>query len=215
MYWTLFVEVKFYLLAALLYFSMRSVPLLVSVTTVLVLEIAIARMPLLARNPAALEVFKDWSLYNFLPHFVAGIAFFAISQRKTLRLAVTVALATAAIVMGRTHFEWQQLVFYGLFYLMFATLVFAPRFVLGFGWRPLAAIGASSYSLYLLHNRLGISLTYNLGQVAPAWLNGTALIPLGMLLIMVFFAGLVYRYWEVPARRAVMGWSEQKSAVSL
>ena len=110
------------------------------------------------------------------------------------------------IVLLRTHFEWQHLVFFGIFYLMFTALVCAPRSVAVFGSRPLAAIGASSYSLYLLHNRLGISLTYNLGQVTPAWLGHSALLQSAMFVVMVGMAWGVYRYWEVPARKAVLGW---------
>ena len=205
-YWTLFVEVKFYLLAAVLYFSMRSVPLLVSVGLVMNLQLAIGRLPLFAHDPAALEVFKDWTLYNFLPHFAAGIAFYAMSQRRDLPLAIALAAEAAAIVLLRARFEWQHLVFFGIFYSMFTALVCAPRSVAAFGWRPLAAIGASSYSLYLLHNRLGISLTHNLAQVAPAWISASALLPSAMVVFMVVLAWMVYRYWEVPARKAVLSW---------
>jgi peptidoglycan/LPS O-acetylase OafA/YrhL len=213
-YWTLFVEVQFYLLAALLYFSMRSVPLLLSIGLVFNLQIAIGRLPFFAHDPAALEVFKSWTLYNFLPHFVAGIAFFAISRRRSLPLAIALVAETAAILAIRSHFEWQHMVFFGTFYLMFSALVFAPRSVAAFGWRPVAAIGASSYSLYLLHNRLGISLTYNIGQVTPAWLHGGALLPSAMLLFMLVLAWLVYQYWEVPTRRAVLRWGLPRAVVT-
>lgn len=205
-YWTLFVEVQFYLLAALLYFSMRSVPLLLSVGIVLNLQIAIGRLPFFAHDPAALELFKDWTLYNFLPHFMAGIAFYTMSQRKNLPLAIGLVAEAAVIVLVRARFEWQHLVFFGAFYSMFTALVCAPRLMAAFGWRPLAAIGASSYSLYLLHNRLGISLTYNLGQVTPAWLSHSALLPSAMFVFMMVLAWLAYRYWEIPARKAVLRW---------
>lgn len=205
-YWTLFVEVRFYFLAALFYYGMRSVPLLVSTAIFLNLTILLGRLPVLTGDPTLLANFKSWTLYDHLPHFMAGIAFCALSQRKLVPLALILVIESAMIVTMRARFEWQHVLFSGLFYALFTALVFAPRLVAVFGWAPLAAIGASSYSLYLLHNRLGISLTYNIGQAVPGWIAETALIPFLMSILMLGFAWLVYRCWEVPARKRMLGW---------
>ena len=203
-YWTLFIEVRFYVLAALLYFSMRSVPLLVSVGLVVNAQLVLSRLPFFAGNPDALATFKDWTLYNHLPLFLAGIAFFSIDKRRTPWLAAALAAETFAIVLLRCKFEGQQTLIYSACYLMFVALVCRPGLVAWLGWRPLAAIGASSYSLYLLHNRLGISLTYHLGRLLPTWAGKSAWLPLVMLIVMISLAWLVYRHCEVPARKALL-----------
>lgn len=75
-----------------------------------------------------------------------------------------------------------------------------------FAVRWLGLIGLSSYTLYLLHQRIGITLT---AKVA-AWSGWTGpssvAIAVAMMILMICASHWIYRYWEHPWNRNIVRW---------
>lgn len=218
-YWTLFVEMKFYVLAAALFFVVRKAPLLFSLGALLNLVFLITRLKFVGLPEGWIEIVKTSTVYDQLPLFVAGVAFYSLNARRHRFVAWWLLAESAVMLLMRLKFEAEPALFLGVFYLMFIGLVYAPQTVAVFAWRPLVAIGASSYALYLLHNRLGISLTYNLGFAAPGWLRHSPVLPVGVGVAIALISIAVHRVWELPSRRVIVDrglriFGSRRSAVS-
>jgi peptidoglycan/LPS O-acetylase OafA/YrhL len=105
-------------------------------------------------------------------------------------------------LVGRTPY---LLMHGGLMTPVFATLVLGlsgphPISAL-FSWRPLLLIGESSYCLYLLHfNVFQLLHTYHV----PERLHLAALDPWLSYAILILLALAVFRFVEIPARRAIL-----------
>jgi peptidoglycan/LPS O-acetylase OafA/YrhL len=201
-YWTLFVELRFYLLfAAVVWFGVtyrRVVFFGLAWLTVTVLA------PLLD-NRALDAVVQP----NYAPYFVAGITMFLMHRfGPNLVLWAMVALSwvlSMQMMPGRigahdpgwpvSHAPAKVLV----------TLAFLAVLVVALGWtdrirwRWLTVAGALTYPLYLLHQRIGYVImrrTYEAGLDIPIWaiLVGTAV-------FMLLLAYAVHRIVERPLSR--------------
>ena len=203
-YWSLAVEVKFYLWISLLYFSaggprfFRAVALLFG---------ALVSASVLMH---VLNVPHRWGLdfifaLDALPWFVAGIGFFALYRDHASRigwlLLAEATLALLALQMADPAASLAPLAALPLFYGLFLAMLLRPGWVAWLASPPLAAVGVASYSLYLLHQDVGVALLEVfksvLGTTQP--ILSTLLVPLvtGTLIGMSL---LIYRYWEAPSR---------------
>ena len=66
--------------------------------------------------------------------------------------------------------------------------------------KPLTYVGASSYSLYLLHQKIGVSILHAL----PGHGAVTILYAFGVTALMILVASTIYRLWETPLSRAIV-----------
>lgn len=198
-YWTLFVEVKFYILAASAYYIFRRLPLIFSLGLIFnIVWIATRFMS----SPEAIEFLKIITTYHKLPWFLAGVAFWGLHSRKHVFVSAMLTLQMAIVLLIRTQKDGntEAAIIFSFFVIFFAT-IYLPKYVKIFSWRPLVLIGASSYPIYLLHNRLGISITHAIAPLAPPWLEKSAVIPMLVAGSIIGFAVLIHRFWEVPAQR--------------
>jgi peptidoglycan/LPS O-acetylase OafA/YrhL len=83
-YWTLFVEVKFYILAAALYYAFRRVPLLVSLGLVFNAVWIATRF---ISSQESQQLLKDFTVYDKLPWFLAGVGFWCLNEHRYRHLA--------------------------------------------------------------------------------------------------------------------------------
>ena len=70
--------------------------------------------------------------------------------------------------------------------------------------RWLTAIGVSSYSLYLLHQNIGVTLTSVLSRSLQASPIASLGVPVLTAAIMICVARLIYRYWEGPLNTLIV-----------
>jgi peptidoglycan/LPS O-acetylase OafA/YrhL len=69
-------------------------------------------------------------------------------------------------------------------------------------WKPLATIGAASYSLYLLHQVIGVTAIGLIGQaIGGSMRPATVLIALAVANLMILISLAIYHWWEMPAKR--------------
>jgi len=216
-YWSLFVEVKFYLLAGLLYFSVgarRFLPAAAAAFAALVLAYAAARALALPHLWAMDFVF----VLGALPWFAAGIGFYAlhvdVRSRAGWVLLAESLIALALLRLG-THAESAAAYLaWALAAALFLAFLLRPRWVAWLAYPPLAAIGVASYSLYLLHQSIGVALLdvvrTDLGGVPRA--ETVLLVPL-LAAALIAASWLIYRYWEVPAKNMLLAWPRRRRAL--
>jgi peptidoglycan/LPS O-acetylase OafA/YrhL len=159
-YWTLIVEVKFYLLFALVFYT----PLRRFFWLVPLAAVAVNLFLFFTIQRAS-------TLLIYLPIFFIGAAIAAVERQK---LTFTVVLALAAISMiglalAAPHRGWQAAVFLAVDLALFWALY---RYQIG--QRHLAWLGVISYSVYLYHTTLGFPLLEafgpSFGALWPVWM---------------------------------------------
>ncbi|WP_308193166.1 acyltransferase family protein [Micromonospora trifolii] len=201
-YWTLFVELKFYLLFAIVVWfglTYRRVVLFCVFWTIAALFAQSSDSPLLV------SIVEP----KFAPYFIAGIALY-LCHRFGPNLLLTGILGVSAILaiieLNRrvaehnanrpkpvVSFEVALPVLLVFFAVM--TLV-ALGFLSGVRWHGLTVIGALTYPLYLLHLQISRVAVSRLHDSVPPWALLTALLA-GVLLL----AYLAHRFVERPGAR--------------
>jgi peptidoglycan/LPS O-acetylase OafA/YrhL len=197
-YWTLWAELRFYLLfAVVVYFGVnyRRVVLFCALWTVASVLAPAADSKLL--NLVVMPVYA--------PYFIAGIALYLIYRfGSTLMLwgivAISWLLAQHHLVwLHREAASWLHRELPGWVSLLVVTASFAAVAAVALGWlswmnwRWLTVAGATTYPLYLLHEYIGWTVIYHLRDEVPPW-------PLvgGVVAGMILLSYLVYRLVEKP-----------------
>ncbi len=209
-YWSLSVEVRFYFWATVLYFLFRKhfLETFFAFTLAGLAITAVAyRWILPLRTVSELAFFP-----GFLPWFAMGVAFFHLFQgkkQKQAHLIVVASLglqfvqsilrqATEGATVGSPVGEWAV---FALIVAFFYALVYRPHWLSFFGWSFVSTLGAASYSLYLLHQNLGVAL---IRVIADQTSLPGELIALGVIGLLITAAISIYRFWETPAKRLIL-----------
>jgi peptidoglycan/LPS O-acetylase OafA/YrhL len=203
-YWTLWIEVRFYIMAAILFalFRKRFLPALTALTVIsFVAGVRMLEYP--HRDVAWLLL-----LPTFLPYFTfgAGLYRFNILRKLTFEAASAMLISTLIIfAQGWLSFDYPAggpigfAVVNALILMAFILFALGSPLVRPFGWRPLAKLGEASYSLYLIHSVVGIVLIELLSKVIP-W-------PLAILLVtaaMIALSLALFRWVEGPGKRLIL-----------
>ena len=178
-YWTLALEVQFYLLAALAW------PLLASRKTWL--------FTCAAATAVAIGFVwnRDHCLPRLIEYFLLGIALFR------QHAGIDKPLTSAALLASLAGMVWWK---DGAFAIVAALLPVVAKFTIHTVSKPAQSLGKISYSLYLFHLIAGASFLSALAPdiVSPAW--RCAMIP-PALAVSIVAAWLAYRLIEAPAIR--------------
>jgi peptidoglycan/LPS O-acetylase OafA/YrhL len=202
-YWTLWVEIRFYALAAVVYLIARR-HLRMAILGLLVLSFLLHW----AGSGTISIVLKTNLLIEYMPYFVMGCLFYfrKLDGSWTLYTAGGIALATAmAIYAGyefwgfrvgnASGFAAANFVIVGIFMLF----VYDFPLLRILETRFFVTLGEASYSLYLLHQVLGISLMQRLSAWVPP------LVSLMLTLIIIMAASFAsFLFVEVPGKRLIM-----------
>ena len=200
-YWSLYVEVQFYALACLVYFTARR-----RFRPVTGLLSAIACALLLVRVPLASAPSNNLFLPAFLPWFVMGIGFHAIASRAQRwgggllillgsleLLALNLAGAPDAVPIGVVV----------LVPILFAAAIWFGPIVSVLSSKPMVNIGVASYGLYLLHQNVGVAILHSLPHMGE--MDG-AVAAVAVAAACTAVALTSFRWIESPASRAIRGW---------
>jgi len=206
-YWTLFVEVKFYFFAALVYFLLPGKFLIRFSTLAFLLcaayWITLATGYQLTNSFLGLIFFPE---YAFL--FVAGIAFHAIydseGQSKVVPIAIILFSLTYSVLVyspinpspSSSTTAMLLILVYHLLFLLFVSDARILRFLKS---GVLVKIGTASYALYLLHEAIGLSVIQRLNEDVFA----SGIWPVVVAAMMVLISIVFYDRVETPARRYI------------
>ncbi len=153
-FWTLFVEVEFYVLFGSLYY-------LVGVNAAIVSLVALCLM-----LEAGLPVIWRFPFLQHMGWFAAGAMYYRyyVSQRNGwLATALVTALACAVLQLGDTESRIVGVLIVGLF--TFAIINQRVQDIVSH--RSLLFLGAISYPLYLVHENMVVALTVKVGRWMP------------------------------------------------
>ncbi len=195
-YWTLWVELHFYVLFALVVWRGVTYNKVVAFCfSWLAIAYATQRMSI------------KWDLHfvgDYAPFFIAGIAFFLMhhfGQKPLLWLLVVLSFPVGLPVIKRTMASsnlrlhqhvptWPAIALVALFYLLIATVALGW---LKLDWKWLGVAGALTYPLYLVHEFIGWAIMKPLQGRVPG-----PLLFAGVVALMLGVAWLIHRYVEKP-----------------
>jgi len=206
-YWTLFVEVKFYFYAAAVYFLLPG-KFLIRFFTLALLLCSAYWITLVTDYPVSNSVLGliFFPEYAFL--FVAGIAFHSVydseDQSKVVPITIILFSLTYSLLIyspinpsASSSTTAMLLIFsYHLLFLLFV----ADARILGLlKSGVLVKIGTASYALYLLHEAIGLSVIERLNEDVFA----SGIWPVVVAALMILISIVFYNFVETPARRYI------------
>lgn len=179
-FWSLWVEIQFYLFASLIYFSFKKKFLFyfLAITLLLVagnLIIQNANGKNYLNLPNSVGVFyfyeklcKGFSLLMYLPFFAIGMIFYHIFKNKGNNTLTSSWVKGALIILmvveiyNAPHIPIKIAIL--LMFLLFFLFIYFPRTLIVFEAKPLRKVGESSYFLYLIHQNIGLFIIVNFGS---------------------------------------------------
>lgn len=192
-YWSLAVEIKFYVLVAVAFALLRER-----------FWIAIAGVAALGFIVFEFGITKQILLAPYGPLFLAGMAgWFWLFEERRLPALVLAFESLVLYVTYRHSFELERVpAWMPHLCLAFSVAALMTLLALGRDTRmgPLSAIGRISYSLYLIHQNIGVIIIASLTAIGlsdvPAFLAATA--------ICFTAAPLMFHFVEKPAQQTIM-----------
>ncbi|MEU1671927.1 acyltransferase [Streptomyces roseifaciens] len=194
-YWTLFIELKFYVLFAIVVatgVTYRKCVLFCSLWTVVAM----------ASVQADIKLLDQWAMPLYQPYFVAGIAFYLMYRYRPTALlwgivALSLLLAEHQIARRVADNTTHNVPAWPARLIVFVAFVLMALIACGafnrIQWRWLSTAGALTYPLYLLHQYIGMTLIYALRDRVPRHL-----LVIGLVLVMLGAAWLMHRFVEKP-----------------
>lgn len=205
-YWSLVVEIRFYMIAAILFWLFardRLARNLVIFTVV----IYVARALLRRVMPGYNGVFDALFIPDYMPWFAAGAVFYELYKERLTKAVALVMLAVMYAMIARISINYAvigrdpviastaALLFLGPFWLL-STRPAAVGFL---EIRPLVWIGECSYSIYLYHYAVGMIL---ISQISKTIGLGPQLLLVAAASLFVLMVGRIsFATVENPARR--------------
>jgi peptidoglycan/LPS O-acetylase OafA/YrhL len=198
-FWTLFVEVKFYVIAGVAYYIGGVRLAIIAVTALFGLAHLVTFLPFHVRGAATVQALSQGLGGSFFGWFAAGAMYF-VYERSRSRLhflvATLLSVTAAALQQGRGQREvW----FFALWVsLLFGIAVASPRVRRVLGNRFLLWVGFISYPLYLVHENLVVGLVLWLERQSTGIPD--VLLPAAPVAVVMGLAWFVARHVE-PAMR--------------
>jgi len=202
-FWSLYVEVKFYLLAGFFYFVFGEKKMIWMLCILFLSSVALPFLGTFFPN-------VDWSLprqilfilsAKHFGWFAAGTLFYLyIREQHTylLILAVAIGLTSALSLEGGVHAACA-----GIAVILLFTASILSKRLQSFLKNPyLLLLGFASYPLYLLHENMMVSLIVKIGSIAP-WMPAI-LLPVLPMSIVIILGWLVAKYAESWTRNSIL-----------
>lgn len=201
--WTIQVEAKFYILAAVIYWGVskdnfaRNLGLFTAGSIVL-------RGILSRLIPGSADIFNFVFITDFMPWFTAGATFYELyCDRIGARLSSLLLIFSFAVIARTSLYMFGSPLFLiaasASFFILFYCVARWPRYVTIFENRPLVWVGICSYSVYLLHNRIGNNLISLIPKELPMVIQ--VLLVVAVIFAMLLLGHVSFKFVEQPSRR--------------
>ncbi|SHM27904.1 Peptidoglycan/LPS O-acetylase OafA/YrhL, contains acyltransferase and SGNH-hydrolase domains [Chitinophaga jiangningensis] len=205
-YWSLLVEMKFYLLIGFMYFLISRKHILRSWNILLIGLLCLHYLakfsgfsPLQLLDKAAGLLF----FYEHMPFFTLGICFYDFYVGKKLKVAYIIPVLL--LISSMQDFDWISLTMLAVMLLLFLALVMDWRVIRPMEWSVFRKVGVVSYTLYLLHQNIGLILIDKI----CGWIQNPAVyawVPVVVYGMIVGVALLLFDYFELPVKRVLTEW---------
>jgi peptidoglycan/LPS O-acetylase OafA/YrhL len=192
-YWTLLVEVQFYLVAAAIFWTGARRNLARNLVIFTIANILI-RAAIRKIFPASEAIYHIFLLTDFMPWFAAGAVFYEWFERKTSPAAAVAMLTAMFLIIARTA-TFTSIDRPATTIILISAALFIPLILISSHSPAIALIqneairriGRWSYSIYLLH--------YPIGLVAISDIPKSLPIVLQILLVIFVFCGAIFLGW--------------------
>jgi peptidoglycan/LPS O-acetylase OafA/YrhL len=198
-FWSLYVEFKFYFIAAALYFVLGREKLVFALASMFVFAVAVQQMGAYMTHPLiniAGKVSNNLS-FQYFGWFASGAAFFIFyktQERSWVYLAIALAIASSLNSKYPVGALLVSSVFIAAITSERVQQLLVSRFLMFFGF--------VSYPLYLLHENMMISLIVKLGEAFPE-VPGYFL-PVVPLAAIVAMSYLITRYMDSQIKNGLL-----------
>ena len=218
-YWSLWVEVQFYIFAGLLYYrsgrnflhSFLVVSAILIGGNLLISNIQGSNILHLSLSASFLHSYREWIQNGFnlvfhLPFFCIGVLFYSFFKARKHQEAVPIFQKLGFIVLLLfviyTDAVTERRLLYLFFTLLFFIFIYKPQWLSFLGTKPLVILGQSSYFLYLIHEAIGVLLINKSGAF---FLWGGMFFPL---LVMACLIGMSIAY-TFGIEKKLSSWMEK------
>ncbi len=211
-YWSLWVEVQFYVVSCLFFFKnqqkyfINMLLFAAIVASVSLISLIIyypgthfGNLSVQTKSAISFWVHDVFSLSSKIQYFAVGIWFFRLYtgdkiQNRFTRWLIVIACLFCLITCRSVT----EVALHLLMGLLFWSMIYKPK-LSAFLLHPLLVrIGVLSYSIYLIHESIGIFILKQYSGLMGRW---SAAAPFVLLLLIVLFAEASYRLYEKPVMR--------------
>jgi peptidoglycan/LPS O-acetylase OafA/YrhL len=216
-YWSLWVEVQFYVVAAILFYLSKAT-FLRNMLVLSVLLFLINFIPEHFLQPIHINqvpattvglLYKAryfnslFNLTHYISFFASGVVFHHLF--KGGRLNLTTILLSGFIFIGQLYisFTLQEKLIFLIMLLLFAVMIYKRKWLFFLDNPLFIRIGMISYSIYLAHEDIGILLINKYGGYLGKW---SFISPILVCAIIILAAELSYRFIEQRAGRMLKRW---------
>ncbi len=212
-FWTLYVELKFYVLAGLLYFSFGINKMIYVITLMFFCYVVYALSSHLFPQELANQILSVLAFIEarHLGWFATGAMFYRYFRHKNafnLCSAIIVGLFAARSINGVMSLN---MIVTSLMVMVLAVAVYGDRVKKILENKCLIWLGFISYPLYLIHDSTLVSMTVQLHQAA-AWVP-MYLLPILPLLLLMLIAWAIAQYLEPNLRALIKHWLINKPII--
>lgn len=225
-YWTLWIEVQFYVVAGLLFF-MNKGKFLRNILIVTLVLIFVTYIPTHFSNPGVIDRLSTRSasivtsamninrlsmLGFYICFFTLGVVFHQLYARKSIKLASFEGISTIAVFCYQLYacVTNPVRIIFLVMIILFVLMIYRDTW-LGFLKVPvITRVGAISYSVYLSHQNIGVLLIHKYGGYLGKW--SPLSVPIVLVLI-ICLSELSYRFIEQKLGRFLKGRMFRRSPV--
>ena len=195
-FWSLYVEFKFYVFAAVIYYWRGRNTLIRVLILVFLLAtfLNVAEKYLGINNLRFVDAIFSNLSFRYFGWFASGAAFYVFSQNKSPQWFAIAFFAAIASAVAEGGFDWQIGFAGSVISIFFAVSIISDHIKKFLSNRLVLFFGAISYPLYLIHENAMVSMIIKLGH------NGKdipmLLLPLPAIITLSAIAFLIIRYCE-------------------
>ena len=212
-YWSLWLEVQFYFVASCIYFisKKRFVSNFIIFTVITCIfdyyfsKILLDKNTINALNLSYntvnyLQNFKDiFNYIEFSLYFSIGVICFQLYSKEGTGInLIFLTVAVFLLLFTKESLDFTRIrVYHSVFFMVLAFLgfIYLPKLLDRVTFKPFSSIGVASYSLYLIHENLGVLLINKYGSVFGKY---SYLFPVLVIALLSGFSILLFKYIEKP-----------------
>ncbi|MEM5516239.1 acyltransferase [Henriciella sp. AS95] len=208
-YWSLWVEIRFYAVIGVCFFVLRSRWMMAWFSFQAIC--ALLMLAYWVTGNGAFEKLGSLLFFKDVVYFSIGViaykayseGAFSTSMKVALAFCAVHAVATVLILNSGALMGIEFFVAYAAIFVLFGAALWSDSFKKMLSWSPLVQIGRASYSFYLLHQVIGLSIMYWAGQFMPGWAVAAFVLPTTLAVLLVA-SRIIFTRYEQPLNRSIV-----------
>jgi peptidoglycan/LPS O-acetylase OafA/YrhL len=219
-YWTLWVDMKFYALIGVLYFTFGTSyrkPLLIGSVAV----IAAFSLATLYKSELVILLLKNLLIAQFVPWFLLGIGFYYMHKdnsdwyEQPILWVALAGMELQELLAGSPLRALLALIVPVIFY----AAMMVPPVTKVLSSRILTSIGAASFCMYLTHQRVGVGFMHWLGSEIELSVTAGIAVAFAVMTVVTLASMKLYDVYEQPLNQriatAILRWKNGSTTAAI